>query len=66
VSSKDAQEIFRKLRKAGCTITITANSHRKVVGPDGVGMVVISGSPCDYRAIQNIRRDVRRHLGIEI
>ncbi len=40
----------------------TKGRHGKLRKPDGFGFVTIPNTPSDYRAILNLKRDIRRQL----
>ena len=66
-NGKDVALIIKRLQSPefGCTVTITRKGHLKVVRP-GHRAIVVSHSPSDHRALNNIKRDIRNHLGITI
>ena len=45
--------------------TVSTSGHWKVTKP-GHRAVFIASSPSDHRALNNIRRDLRKFLGVDI
>jgi hypothetical protein len=67
-AQKQINQILRKLQSPdhGCTVTSPGKGgHWKVTKP-GCRPVFISQSPSDFRAMRNILRDIRYHLGISL
>lgn len=54
------REIFLSLERQGWRIEITKKNHLKLFSPEG-GIVVASGTPSDWRAMMQLRADLRRH-----
>lgn len=52
-------------RDHGCVAKMTKGSHWRVTR-EGFPPVTISHSPSDPRAVDNIKADVRRYLGINL
>lgn len=64
---KDVDLLIKQLQapECGCTVSLGRGGHYWVSRP-GHRSITVSRSPSDQRAIQNIRRDIRKHLGIEL
>lgn len=55
---KELRKIIREAEELGWTFQRTKASHIKAKHADGVRMVFISGTPSDYRALMNIKKDL--------
>lgn len=63
---KDVNALLRRLRtEFGCTIAPTGGGHWRV-SREGCRPIVVSASPSRENALRNVKRDARRHLGIEL
>lgn len=63
---RDVQTIVDRLqRDHGCSAKLTKAGHWRVSRP-GHQPVTMSRTPSDQRAIQNINRDVRVFLGVDL
>lgn len=62
---KDVNAVLRRLqsREYGCTVTAMRTGHWRVSKP-GHRAISVTASPSDHRALQNLKADVKRHLGI--
>jgi hypothetical protein len=56
--TKELKSLLKTAEDQGCRVVITPNNHYKVYVPGGK-LVVISSTPSDNRAIENIKRDLR-------
>lgn len=56
--TKELKSLLKTAEEQGCRVVYTSNNHYKVFVPGGK-LVVISSTPSDNRAIQNIKRDLR-------
>ena len=63
-SRKDLRALLRAAEAAGATISRTRSSHLRV--SNGRGSVICSSTPSDVRAVRSVRRDIRKHLGIDL
>lgn len=57
--TKDVRQLIVQLEKAGCTVTLSRNSHVKVFHR-GRLVTVMSSSPSDARTLRNTRAALRR------
>jgi len=62
---KDVEVLVQKAREQGWTVTKTKGSHYKWVSPLG-GLFFSTSTPSDFRAIDNLKRDMKRYGFIEI
>lgn len=63
---RDVMALMRRLAADhGCTVTINKSGHYRVTRP-GYSFVTVSTTPTDRRALSNIKRDLRRHLHVDI
>lgn len=60
-TDKDCQALIAALVSAGWTYK-AKGKHGKLLAPGG-GILVFSRTPSDWRAMQKIRRDIRRISG---
>jgi len=63
-SRKDLRALLRAAEAAGATVSRTRSSHLRV--SNGRGVIVCSSTPSDVRAVRSVRRDLRKHLGIDL
>jgi hypothetical protein len=61
VSSKEVRELVDEARRQQARCELTAKGHWMCLAPDGVGAVVISGTPGDKRALKNAISRMKRH-----
>ena len=59
-SNKELKKILREAEMRGWVFEKGANRHIRGKHADGVTQTTISASPSDHRAIQNIKRDLRK------
>ena len=59
---REYRRLFRDLERAGVVITGGGGTHYKLRFPNG-GLLVVSGSASDQRAVRNVRAQVRAALG---
>lgn len=57
----DVDLLIRSAWAQGCDVVPTKKGHFKVLLPDGNGMVLLPGTPSDYRGIRNARSQLRGH-----
>jgi len=55
---KELKSLLKTAEDQGCRIVVTPSNHYKVFVPGGK-LVVVSSTPSDNRAIENIKRDLR-------
>lgn len=55
---KEMKEIARHATRCGWVIEVRRNNHLKWTAPDGSSVYFSSGTPSDFRAIRNVRRDL--------
>lgn len=53
-------DLLALAKQHGCTVSRTRRNHWKVLCPDGVTVVIVSGTPSDWRALQNAAAQIRR------
>jgi len=58
--SSDLKKILKSAERQGFTVRQTRNGHLQVLSADGKGMVTLSGTPSDHRALKNTLADLRR------
>lgn len=56
---RDLQDVLRKLREQGWTVTLTKGSHWRCAAPGG-GLYFTGSTPSDYRGIKNMKSDLKR------
>lgn len=64
---KEVNAILRVLRNEPycCEVRTSGQDHWRVTRP-GHGVITVSRTPSDQRALHNIRGDVRRYLNIRV
>lgn len=64
---KDVERLLATLQtpQYGCSVKPTNSGHWRVRRP-GYQSISVARSPSDQRALKNIHRDVRVHLGIDL
>jgi hypothetical protein len=60
-ASREIRELARKYTALGWVVDWTNSSHLRWRGPNGE-LVVTSGTPSDFNAINRIERDIRRQI----
>lgn len=58
-SDKRVNAFIRRLLACGWTCS-TGGKHARLVPPGGRGFVVVARTPSCFRALENIRRDIRK------
>lgn len=58
--NKHMKKIIRGVEALGWTVEPCKSGHFRLKSPDGTSMVIISKSPSDQRALQNVLSDLRR------
>ena len=58
--NKEINQLVQELIQFGWSYA--KGRHYKLFPPNGWGMVIVPGTPGDWRAFQNFRRDVRQRL----
>ena len=61
----DLRKRVKALRKQGCEVVLTRNSHYRVIGPDGRVVSHFPSTPSDHRGAKNQRAELRR-AGFEV
>lgn len=67
-ANKDLEKLLRKIQRAlpdGAYITGGGSRHYKIIVP-GKGMVIVSASASDIRALKHLRRDVSDVFDIQL
>ena len=62
-TDKDLDHYIKKLLCEGWMYE-RGRKHGRLLAPGGKGIATVAGSPSDYRSLQNVRRDVRRAIGV--
>ena len=56
----DLDDIIHRAKAAGWRVEVAGSGHYQFKSPDGEGLVTVSRTPSDYRALLNIESDLRR------
>lgn len=63
--NKDMQLLMKEAKDQGWFVELTRGGHYKWQSPSG-NLVFSSQTPSDYRAVQNLKRDLRMYGFIEL
>jgi hypothetical protein len=63
--SKELDVLVKKAREQGWTVVLTKNNHYKWMSPLG-GLFYSASTPSDYRAVYNLRQNMKNNGFIEI
>ena len=55
-----AAKQIRELKRAGYVVEFTQKQHIKVTHPTKPGVVILPGTPSDYRGQKNMQASLRR------
>jgi predicted RNA binding protein YcfA (HicA-like mRNA interferase family) len=55
----DLKQLLRQASACGWQVTRTRGGHWRLLRPNG-GIVVLSSTPSDHRALRNVRAQMRR------
>jgi hypothetical protein len=58
--------LMRRFRRIGGSVTPTRRGHWRWSLPGMIGCVVSSGSPSRRHAVNELRRDLKRFLGVSL
>jgi hypothetical protein len=64
-NNKDIRQLLRRARKAGAVVDTTTDEHVRVRCPNGKTVYVATSASC-YRALRNIRRDLRKIGNLDV
>jgi predicted transcriptional regulator len=64
-NKRDIKQLIEKAQEQGWIIIKTSNNHYKWISPLG-GLFYSASTPSDYKAIKNIKRDMKANGFIEI
>jgi hypothetical protein len=58
--AKDLQYLMGRLKRSGHRVEMRGSGHYMVKHRDGIGLVTLSATPSDRRAVHNVRSQLRR------
>jgi hypothetical protein len=61
MSKKGVRELIDEARRQNWRCTQTAKGHWMCLAPDGIGAVVVSGTPSDTRSLKNAISRMKQH-----